>query len=259
MRSLWLLSRGILYNIIVANMTVLKALVLAGCGSRRAMAEAIKQGRIALNGIPVDSFKQEMDGVQDSLAMDGKPVTISLEERVYLMLNKPIGVLSTTCDERGRRTVIDLLPHEYRKLNLYPVGRLDLDSTGLLLLTNDGPLTFRLTHPSFEKEKEYLVTLDHELSPRDKSDFEKGLELEDGMTYPTNVRRIEGSFFIYTVVLHEGRKRQIRRMFASLGYRVIGLKRVRMGSLLLGDLPEGGLRTLTRAEVAALYEPKTSD
>lgn len=248
---------GFIYNVPVADVTVLKALVLAGCGSRRAMAEAIKQGRIAVNGAPVASFKHELDSIRDALTMDGNPIKIRLAESVYLMLNKPAGVLSTTRDERGRKTVIDLLPPIYKMRSLHPVGRLDMDSSGLLLLTDDGALTHRLTHPSFEKEKEYIVTLDRKFEVRDKSSFEQGLELEDGLTWPTTVRESPAELKTYYVILHEGRKRQLRRMFASLGYRVTTLKRIRMGSLLLGDLPEGKLRVLSKVEVAMLNAPKT--
>jgi 23S rRNA pseudouridine2605 synthase len=241
----------------MADVTVLKTLVLAGCGSRRAMAGAIKQGRVALNGLPVASFKQEIDGARDMLTLDGKPVKIKREEPVYLMLNKPVGVLSTTRDERGRRTVMDLLTPEYRNRNLHPVGRLDMDSSGLLLLTDDGALTYRLTHPSFEKEKEYVITLDHELGQEDKARFEEGLELEDGPTWPTTVRRSPDGTQTYYVVLHEGRKRQLRRMFARLGYRVISLKRIRMGNVVLGELPEGQSKILSRDEIALLSGLKT--
>jgi len=252
------LYSGFIYNITVADVTVLKALVLAGCGSRRAMAEAIKQGRVAMNGVPVASFKQAIDGVRDMLTLDDKPIKIKRTEPVYLMLNKPSGVLSTTRDERGRKTVMDLLPSEYRGRSLHPAGRLDMDSSGLLLLTDDGALTYRLTHPSFEKEKEYVVTLDRELSMEDKIRFEHGIELEDGLTWPTIVRESPTERKTYYVILHEGRKRQLRRMFACLGYRVTGLKRIRMGNLLLGELPEGKMKVLSQAEIATLNASKTS-
>ena len=249
---------GIIYNVPMANVNVLKALVLAGCGSRRVMAEAIKQGRIAANGVPVANFKQEIDSARDMLAMDGKPVKIRHEEPIYLMLNKPVGVLSTTRDERGRRTVMGLLPSEYRGRSLHPAGRLDMNSSGLLILTDDGALTYRLTHPSFEKEKEYVVTLDRELSREDKIRFEHGIELEDGLTWPTTVREGLTEHNTYYVILHEGRKRQLRRMFACLGYCVASLKRIRMGNLLLDELPEGKMRVLSKAEVAALQSSITS-
>jgi 23S rRNA pseudouridine2605 synthase len=226
--------------------------VLAGYGSRRAMAEAIKQGRVALNGEVVTSFKQELDSTTGVLTLDGKPVKIRREEPVYLMLNKPVGVLSTTRDERGRRTVMDLLPPQYKGRSLHPVGRLDIDSSGLLLLTDDGALTYRLTHPRFEKEKEYVINLDQELSQEDKTRFEQGLELEDGPTWPTIVNKSPVESKTYYVTLHEGRKRQLRRMFASLGYRVISLKRIRMGNLRLGELPEGQSKILSKEELSLL-------
>jgi 23S rRNA pseudouridine2605 synthase len=236
----------------MADTTVLKALVLAGCGSRRAMAEAIKQGRIAINGVPVASFRKEIDVARDVITLDGKPVKIRHTEPVYLMINKPTGVLSTTRDERGRKTVMDLLPPEYKGRSLHPVGRLDMDSSGLLILTDDGALTYRLTHPSFEKEKEYVIKLDRELHLEDKTKFEQGLELEDGLTWPTTVRQSPAEPRTYHVTLHEGRKRQLRRMFAHLGYRVTGLKRIRIGELRLGNLPEGKIRPLSDAEAALL-------
>ncbi len=226
--------------------------MLAGCGSRRAMAEAIKQGRVAVNGEAVASFKQQMDAARDTLTLDGKSLNINNEEPAYLLLNKPVGVLSTTIDERGRRTVIDLLPPAYKSRTLHPVGRLDMDSSGLLLLTDDGALTYRLTHPSFEKEKEYIIVLDRQLMQKDKASFEAGLELEDGPTWPTTVTENRDEPIAYNVILHEGRKRQLRRMFASLGYRVISLRRIRMGSLLLGNLPEGQTRALTQEEITTL-------
>ena len=231
------------------NLTVLKTLVLADCGSRRAMADAIKKQRVLVNGVIVESFKQEFHLDRDTLYLDGNPVALSQHEPVYIMFNKPVGVLSTTIDERGRRTVLDLLPLEYRVLNLHPVGRLDMDSNGLLLLTNDGKLTFRLTHPSFEKEKEYIVSLDRRLDKSDRERFERGLELEDGPTWPTAVREATGLPLTYHVLLHEGRKRQLRRMFASLGYRVETLKRIRIGNLTLGELPEGHIRVISKSEV----------
>ena len=247
-----------LYNIFVSDVTVIKALVLAGCGSRRTMAEAIKQGRVAVNGLSVASFKQEIDIARGTLTLDGEPVKTKSEEPVYLLLNKPVGVLSTTSDDRGRRTITDLLPPVYKSRALHPVGRLDMDSSGLLLLTDDGALTYRLTHPSFEKEKEYVITLDLDLRKEDKARFEQGLELEDGLTWPTAVRESLTEPKTYYVILHEGRKRQLRRMFASLGYRVTRLKRIRMGNLLLGDLPEGKIRVLATEAVAALGSSKTS-
>jgi 23S rRNA pseudouridine2605 synthase len=169
------------------------------------------------------------------------------------MVNKPAGIITTTSDERGRQTVLDILPEKYRRQRLYPVGRLDKDSTGLLLFTNDGELTYRLTHPRFEHEKEYLLQIDGVLKPDEKRKLEKGLSLEDGMTYPVVIKEIKSPPpFNYSITTHEGRKREVRRMLASLGYRVLALKRIRMGSLNLGNLREGAARELTSTEVRAL-------
>jgi 23S rRNA pseudouridine2605 synthase len=234
----------------MAALSILKTLVLAGCGSRRAMADAIRQGRVTCDGQVIESFTQEMCTAAD-LRLDGRPVRSSPPGYIYLMLNKPVGVLSTTSDERGRRTIMNLLPTDLRGRALHPVGRLDLDSSGLIILTDDGALTQALTHPSFEKEKEYLVSLDRELDVSDKASSEKGVELTDGMTAPAKLKTGENTGHYY-VTLHEGRKRQVRRMFAALGYRVLALKRVRMGNLMLGDLPEGKTRLLSPAEIASI-------
>jgi 23S rRNA pseudouridine2605 synthase len=235
------------------SMPLLKALAEAGVGSRRRMTDAIKNGRVEVNGEPVENFRHPVNPETDRVSVNGKLVDLKPRRTVYLMVNKPAGILTTTSDERGRRTVLDILPEKYRHLRLYPVGRLDKDSTGLLLLTNDGELTYRLTHPKFEHEKEYLIHIDGVLKPEEKRKLEKGFELEDGMTYPVVVKEIKSQPpFNYSIIMHEGRKRQVRRMLANLGYHVPALKRIRMGNLTLGNLREGAIRELTPAEVRAL-------
>jgi 23S rRNA pseudouridine2605 synthase len=240
----------------MATTTLLKALVAAHLGARRAMAQAIKDGRVSLNGQPGASFSQPVETARDRIAFDGQPVKLAAQQFIYFLLNKPPGLLSTTADERGRATVLDLVPQDARGLGLHPVGRLDKDSRGLMLLTNDGDLTYRLTHPRFEKEKEYLVKLDKPLGREDRLRFEAGLDLEEGLTAPTLVRTGQEPGF-YHVTLHEGRKRQIRRMFLALGYRVLDLQRLRLGSLTLGSLPEGKVRALAPGEVTSLRESQT--
>jgi len=231
---------------------LLRVLTGAGIGSRRWVADAIRQDRVAVNGQVVEDFRYPVNMETDRISVDGRQVDLKLR-RVTLMLNKPQGFLSTVRDERGRRTVICLLPGKYRRLRLYPAGRLDKDSTGLLLLTNDGELTYRLTHPKFEYEKEYLVYIKGNLQPDEKRKLEKGIELEDGMTHPAVVREIKVSPpFNYSITIHEGRKRQVRRMLDSLGHRVLALRRIRIGSLSLGDLREGETRELGAREVRAL-------
>ena len=226
---------------------------MSGIGSRRRLADAIKQNRVAVNGEVVEDFRYPVDTKKDCVAIDGRPVKLGVEQPVHLMLNKPRGVISTVRDERGRRTVVDVLPQKYRSLRLYPVGRLDKDSTGLLLLTNDGELTYKLTHPSFENEKEYLVRVSTRLRISEKRNLEQGVELEDGRTHPAIVREVPSlPPFSYSVTIHEGRKRQVRRMFDSIGHRALSLKRIRMGNLSLGDLGEGTSRELSSSEVRAL-------
>ena len=235
------------------SVPLLKALTEAGVGSRRRLADAIKNGRVEVNGEPVENFRHLVNPETDRVSVNGKLVDLKPKHTVYLMVNKPAGILTTTSDERGRKTVLDILPEKYRHLRLYPVGRLDKDSTGLLLLTNDGELTYRLTHPKFEHEKEYLIHIDGSLKPEEKRKLEGGFELEDGMTYPVVVKEVKSQPpFNYSITMHEGKKRQVRRMLANLGYQVLALRRIRMGDLNLGNLKEGAIRELTPAEVRAL-------
>jgi 23S rRNA pseudouridine2605 synthase len=238
-------------------MPLLKALAEAGVGSRRRIADAIKNGRVEVNGEPVENFRHPVNPEADRVTVYGKPVDLKPRRTVYLIVNKPAGTITTTSDERGRRTVLDILPEKYSRLRLYPVGRLDKDSTGLLLLTNDGELTYRLTHPKFEHEKEYLIHIGGVLKLDEKRKLEKGFELEDGMTYPVVVKEIKSPPpFNYSIIMHEGRKRQVRRMLANLGHQVLALKRVRMGNLNLGNLKEGATRELTDAEIRALLDAR---
>jgi 23S rRNA pseudouridine2605 synthase len=238
----------------MATRPLLKALTGVGIGSRRRMSDAIKQGKVTVNGGVVEDFNHAINPVTDHVLVDGKAVDLSPKETVYLMLNKPEGIVSTTSDERGRRTVTDLLPEEYHHLRLYPVGRLDEDSTGLLLLTNDGDLTYRLTHPKFEHEKEYFVRIKVSLTTEEMRKLQAGIRLEDGMTHPARVEAISKSPFNYSITIHEGRKRQVRRMFEHLKHPVLALKRVRIGKLYLGDLKEGEVKKLTAREVRTLLD-----
>lgn len=239
----------------MASTPILKVLTRAGTGARRWAADAIREGRVQVNGETVTGFHHPV-GDDDRVSVDGRLLAIKPSRSVYVMLNKPRGILSTTHDERGRKTVIDLLPAPYARLALHPVGRLDKDSTGLLLLTNDGDLTYRLTHPSFEHEKEYLVRVEPALRPGERARLEEGLELEDGVTHRATVRPVKEGPFNYSIAIHEGRKRQVRRMFEKTGHRVLALKRVRMGGLHLGGLGEGEVRELSTEEVRGLVSGK---
>lgn len=232
---------------------LLKLLAELGIGSRRNMSSAIRQGKVQVNGIVTENFSHLVDIGSDVVSIDGKQLELRPELKVYLMLNKPAGILSTTKDTRNRKTVISILPEKYRSWRIYPVGRLDKNSTGLLLLSNDGQLTYQLTHPKFEHEKEYLVLVGKLLQPGELRKFETGIQLDDGITYPARIKELSPPFpFNYSVTIHEGRKRQLRRMFDALGYTVFALKRVRIGSLKLGNLEEGLTRELSVYEVAML-------
>ncbi|MCJ7604874.1 MAG: rRNA pseudouridine synthase [Dehalococcoidales bacterium] len=234
---------------------LIKALTDAGIGSRRRMADAIKQGSVEVNGTVAESFNHPVDPARDSVYLNGQKISLKAEEVICIMLNKPGNIVSTVTDDRGRTTVMDILPAKFRKQRLYPVGRLDMNTTGLLLLTNNGDLTYRLTHPKFEQEKEYLVRMDGKLLTAELRQLERGITLEDGPTYPAAVKRLFGPDYNYRIVIHEGRKRQVRRMFQHLGHRVTALRRVRVGNLVLGDLAEGDARPLTNREVKALTNP----
>jgi len=238
---------------------LIKALTEAGIGPRRRMAEAIKQGKVKVNGETAESFTQPINTGSDRVTVGGKAVELKPDETICLMLNKPAGVVSTASDEKGRRTVLDILPGQYKKFRLYPVGRLDIDTTGLLLLTNDGDLTYRLTHPKFEHEKEYLLQIKGRLNTKEKSMLEHGIRLEDGLTHPAQVKEVSLPPFNYSITIHEGRKRQVHRMFESVKQPLLALKRVRVGRLRLGELKEGEVRRLSQAEINALLSGDQPD
>lgn len=233
--------------------TLLKLLMAAGLGSRRQLADAIRQGRIRVNGEIAENFSCLVNLKKDIILMDGKLVKPRLKPKIVLMLNKPTGVLATTKDDRGRKTVIDIMPQKYRNIMLYPVGRLDRDTTGLLLLTNDGELTYQLTHPKFEHEKEYLILIEANLNTDETLNIERGIQLDDGITYPALLKETEAyPPFKYSITIHEGRNRQVHRMLAKLGHRVLALKRIRVSGLMLGKLQEGEVRELSAQEIERL-------
>ncbi|HET7059828.1 MAG TPA: pseudouridine synthase [Candidatus Saccharimonadales bacterium] len=195
--------------------------------SRRAADQAIADGRVQVNGRPATPGDQVSD--VDKVTLDGEPVAASTQT-ITIMLNKPVGYVVSRHGQ-GSHTVYDLLPSEYHQLK--PVGRLDKDSSGLLLLTNDGQLANRLTHPRYAKRKVYEVTLDKPLTPTDKNRFEQGVKLDDGSS-KLQISNLSGHHCMVT--LTEGRNRQIRRTFAVLGYTVTDLRRTRFGDYTLGDL-----------------------
>ena len=228
-------------------MRLAKHLAHAGVASRRAAEQLIFDGRVTVAGKVVRDPARDVDGSQP-IAVDGRPVGAAEHDRAVYILNKPHGVVSTSRDTHGRKTVVDLVKADRR---LYPVGRLDADSTGLILLTDDGELAHRLTHPSFEVPKTYrAVVRNPPVREPALRKLREGIELDDGRTSPAKIRRISSSELEITI--HEGRKRQVRRMCEAIGHRVESLERVAFGPLRLGNLPAGGHRKLTPAEVERL-------
>jgi len=233
-------------------MRLAKFLAHAGVASRRAAEELIRAGRVTVAGAVVTDPARDVDAAS-GVAVDGESLA-GAESRVVYALNKPAGVVSTASDPQRRRTVTQLVPSSAR---LYPVGRLDADSTGLILLTNDGELANLLTHPRFEVPKTYRVTVaSPPVRPTALRALRDGVELDDGRTSPAQVRRVAPDLLELTI--HEGRKRQIKRMCEAVGHRVLALERIRFGPLALGDLAPGGHRRLTAAEVERLRKASTT-
>ena len=231
----------------MALMRLQKFLSQAGVCSRRLGETYILEGRVQVNGKIVNSLGARVDPDADQVRVDGKPAELR-KQMVYIALNKPSGYV-TACSQAGEPIVLDLVDVGER---VYPVGRLDRDSTGLLLLTSDGRIHHRLSHPSFDHEKEYEVTLAEPISDGALQKMAAGLPMMGTRTRPAEVRRISARRFV--IVLKEGRNRQIRRMVRKVGCRVTGLRRTRVANILLGDLPEGRWRHLSEAEVKSLTE-----
>jgi 23S rRNA pseudouridine2605 synthase len=227
-----------------------KYLARSGVASRRASERIIQEGRVRVNGVVAAELGTSIDPVSDRVELDGRPVRPPTAQ-TYVMLHKPIGYVSTASDPQGRRTVLDLVDLDAR---LYPVGRLDYDSEGLIVLTDDGDLAMQLTHPRHVVEREYRALVTGEVTEAALDRLRHGVILHGSRTAPADFERIEehpdGTWL--RVVLREGRNRQIRRMLAQVGLEVARLVRVRVGSLSLGDLPVGAWKRLSTAQVTAL-------
>ncbi len=228
--------------------------------SRRTADRLISSGAVRVNGKvpPPDGLLVDPD--HDHVTVDGRAVRPTTQHR-YLMLNKPLGVITTAKDESGRTTVLDVVGDEgLSGHRIFPVGRLDADSTGLLLLTDDGELAYRLTHPSFKIPKEYIAVVGGSLGKAKLETLSTGVQLEDGMTAPAHVevlRVMPGPATELRVVISEGRHRQVRRMLMAVGHRLQSLRRTAYGPLKLGRLKVGGWRVLGEAEVEALRRAST--
>lgn len=225
-----------------------KVLAQRGFGSRRVCEELIEQGRVTVNGEPAQ-LGRRVDVQRDAVAVDGVAVGVR-PDLVYYLLHKPYNVITTVKDTHDRVTVVELVPSEPR---VFPVGRLDLDSEGLIILTNDGELTHHLTHPSFGVEKEYLVHVrcgPDGVPETALNKLRRGVELDDGMTSPAKVGQVQPG--VLRIVIHEGRHRQVRRMCDAVGHEVNRLVRTRIGTLVDATLKPGKWRLLTTQEVRSL-------
>ena len=232
-------------------MRINKFLSSLGIASRRAIDKYIEEGRIKVNGVIASTGIDVTE--EDEIYIDNKKIeTNRIEEKVYFMLNKPLEVLSASSDDKGRKTVVDLIKTDKR---IFPIGRLDYMTSGLILLTNDGELFNRLVHPKSEIYKKYYIKVFGEVKKEEIEELKKGILLEDGKTLPAKVSGIKydkNKTSMY-ISIREGRNRQIRRMIEKFGYKVLMLRREKIGELSLGDLKEGKYRELTREEIEYLY------
>ena len=227
-------------------MRIQKFMAEAGVGSRRFCEKLIEAGRVTVNGEPA-KIGMSVDPAKDKLALDGKPIQ-KRQKMLYWMMNKPEGLVTTVSDPGGRPTVMSLVPKQLARM--FPVGRLDRDTHGLLLFTNDGELAHRLLHPSRGVWKRYVATIGGGVPKQATiNELKRGIELTDGKTAPCRAWYHDGKMY---VELKEGKKRQVRRMLGAVGHPVIDLERVAFGPLHLGDLPLGQMRSLRTEEIAAL-------
>ena len=228
-----------------------KIISQAGIASRRAAEQMITDGRVRVNGKVVTELGTKYDAALVKIEVDGKAIGSS-EEKVYFLLNKPKGYISTARDERGRRTVLDLLPHI--KERIYPIGRLDNNTEGLLLLTNDGVLMNGLLHPRFEVNKTYIARVETAPTDGELEKLRTGIKLADGLTAPAIVELMTDAEKVKVrLTIHEGRNRQVRRMLKAIGHEVLALKRVSFAGLNLNGVKRGKYRALTEKEIATLY------
>jgi 23S rRNA pseudouridine2605 synthase len=230
--------------------TLERVLSKAGIGSRTEARRWVGEGRVQVNGRVEGDPNRWVDLGRDRITFDGKPLQTA--EKTYLLLHKPAGYLTTYRDPEGRKTIYDLLPD--RERYLFPVGRLDLDTSGLLILTNDTAFAERLTNPDYHVPKTYRVQASRNLSDAELDQLRNGVELKDGPTRPAIVERIRdsGGKTVFEITITEGRNRQVRRMVEALDAKVLKLARIAIGSVVIGELQPGETRELTRDELAAL-------
>ncbi len=231
--------------LIIMELRIQKYLSERGICSRRQAEKYIQDGLVKLNGVVVTTLGTKIDPSKDKIELNNKAIE-DIQNKVYYILNKPAGYV-TTCANKDDRNVMDIVKVPER---VFPVGRLDKDTTGLLLLTNDGVIAYRLTHPKFEHEKEYLVQATMPMQKEQLSKLEEGMKLFGRKTNPTRIKRLSAKRF--TIVLTEGKNRQIRRSMQKVGAWVKKLQRIRIENLMLGELPIGEIRKVTESELKEL-------
>lgn len=235
------------------KMRLQKYLALCGVASRRAAEKYITDGRVTVNGVTVTELGTKVSS-GDKITFDGKAVIMG-EDKIYIALNKPTGVLSTASDDRGRRTVVDLVRDDFpTSVRLYPVGRLDYDTEGLIFLTNDGDFTYGVTHPKYAINKTYEAIIDGRLTEDETVALCRGVDIGDFVTSPAmmDIVREDRNKTTIHITIHEGKNRQVRRMFEAIGHRVVKLKRISIGKVNLGNLKTGKWRELTEGEIKSL-------
>jgi len=232
-----------------------KILARSGAGSRRTAEQYISEGRVSINGKVVTDMGVKVDPADHEIRLNGKPIHCT-EEKIYILLNKPTGYVTTLSDPQGRPIVTSLLQGIGQRV--FPVGRLDLDTEGALLLTNDGELAQRILHPSFEITKTYVAKVAGRPSVEARERLARGIELEGRRTSPAKLKvlRETPQFSVIEIIIHEGRKRQVRKMFAAIGHRVLALKRIAYGRLKLGSLPAGKYRIIGKKDIEKILASK---
>lgn len=228
-----------------------KYIAMSGIASRRAAETLIQEGRVCVNGKKITEQGVKIEIGADNVTVDGKPIKLK-NKKYYIMLNKPVGYVSTVKDQFDRPTVVDLVKKDLADVRIFPVGRLDYETEGLLLLTNDGDFTYKVTHPKFHMEKTYIATIKGGMTIKGMNMLKNGIYIEDNFKTSPAQAEILDAFDGHTTVkitIHEGKNRQVRRMFEALGCNVTALKRIKIGNVELGNLPLGRWRHLTSHEV----------
>lgn len=238
-------------------MRINKYIASCGVASRRKAEELIISGRVTINGELITELSTTVDETKDIVEVDGLPINQE-EKKVYIILNKPEGYITTVKDQFDRPSVLDILKDVEERV--YPVGRLDYETSGLLILTNDGDLTYKLTHPKHEVEKTYLAMVNGIISPEEKRRFENGLQIEDYTTAKAKLKIVkadeEKNYSVCKITIHEGRNRQVRKMCKAIGHPVRNLRRIQMGRINIRGLEVGEYRNLTEDEVRYLKSVK---